>query len=147
MLILESPLNDPKSEKADVLYYIDCVVTTLFTLELIFKVVVMGFLLNGKDSYIRNPWNIMDFIIVAISLISILFRDAGSQLSVLKTLRMMRVARPLRMISRNQGLKIAVNSLFNSVPYIRDVIVVCFLFMLLASILCVNFYKGKFYTC
>jgi hypothetical protein len=104
-------------------------------------------LCNGKDSYIRNPWNIMDFIIVAISLISIIFRDAGSKLSVLKTLRMMRVARPLRMISRNQGLKIAVNSLFNSVPYIRDVIVVCFLFMLLASILCVNFYKGKFYTC
>ena len=101
MLILESPLNDPKSQKADILYYIDCVVTALFTFELIFKVIVLGFLLNGKESYIRNPWNIMDFIIVAISLISITFRDAGSKLSVLKTLRMMRVARPLRMISRN----------------------------------------------
>jgi hypothetical protein len=101
MLILESPLNDPKSTMMDNLYYIDIVVTILFTLELILKVIVLGFLLNGPESYIKNPWNIMDFIIVTISLISISFRDAGSKVSVLKTLRMLRVLRPLRMISRN----------------------------------------------
>lgn len=147
MLVLESPLNDPKSKMADNLFYIDIVVTALFTIELVLKVIVLGFLLNGKDSYIRNPWNIMDFMIVAFSLISISFRDAGSSVSAIKTFRMLRVLRPLRMISRNQGLKIAVNSLINSVPYIRDVIVVSFLFLLLFAILCVNFYKGTFYTC
>ena len=54
MLILESPLNDPNSEYADNLFYIDVVVTILFTFELVFKVIVLGFLLNGKESYIRN---------------------------------------------------------------------------------------------
>ena len=132
---------------ADNLFYIDIAVTILFTFELILKVIVLGFLLNGKDSYIRNAWNIMDFIIVAISLISISFREAGSKVSVLKTLRMLRVLRPLRMISRNQGLKIAVNSLINSIPFIRDVIVVSFLFLLLFAILSVNFFKGSFFTC
>ena len=78
MLILESPLNDPKSEMADHLFYIDIVVTALFTIELILKVIVLGFLMNGPESYIRNAWNQMDFVIVAISLISIIFRDAGS---------------------------------------------------------------------
>lgn len=89
----------------------------------------------------------MDFIIVAFSLVSISFRDAGSKVSVIKTLRMLRVLRPLRMISRNQGLKIAVNSLINSIPYIRDVIVVSVLFLLLFAILCTNFFKGSFYSC
>ena len=147
MLILETPLNDPDAPQADNLYYIDTVVTGLFTIELILKVIVFGFMFNGKDSYIRNAWNIMDFIIVVFSLISLSFRDAGSKVSAIKTLRMLRVLRPLRMISRNQGLKIAVNSLINSIPYIGDVIVVSLLFLLLFAILCTNFYKGTFYSC
>lgn len=147
MLVFESPLNDPKSEMADNLFYIDIVVTALFSIELILKVIVFGFAFNGKDSYIRNAWNIMDFIIVAFSLVSLSLRDLGSKVSAIKTLRMLRVLRPLRMISRNQGLKIAVNSLINSIPYIRDVIVVSLLFLLLFAILCTNFFKGAFYTC
>jgi hypothetical protein len=49
MLVLETPLNDPNSEMANNLFYIDSVVTTLFTMELLLKVVVMGFLLNPPD--------------------------------------------------------------------------------------------------
>ena len=147
MLMMETPLDNPNSERADILFYIDMVVTVIFTIELVLKVIVLGFAFNGKDSYIRNPWNIMDFCIVAISLISISFRDAGSKVSVLKLLRMFRVLRPLRMISRNPGLKIAINSLINSIPFIRDVMVVCFLFLLLFAILCVNFFKGTFFSC
>ena len=60
---------------------------------------------------------------------------------------MLRVLRPLRMISRNQGLKIAVNSLINSIPYIGDVIIVSLLFLLLFAILCTNFYKGLLFNC
>lgn len=132
---------------ADNLYYIDIVVTALFTVELILKVLVFGFMFNGKDSYIRNAWNIMDFIIVVFSLISLSLRDAGSKVGAIKTLRILRVLRPLRMISRNQGLKIAVNSLINAIPFIGDVLVVSLLFILLIAILCTNFYKGSFWNC
>ena len=47
MLVLETPLNDPNSEMSTNLGYIDNVFTALFTLELILKVIVMGFFLNG----------------------------------------------------------------------------------------------------
>lgn len=122
-------------------------VSGLFTVELILKVLVFGFLFNGPDSYLRNAWNIMDFIIVVFSLISLSLRDAGSKVSALKMLRMLRVLRPLRMISRNQGLKIAVFSLMNSIPFLVDVMVVSILFLLLFAILCTNFYKGAFWSC
>lgn len=114
-------------------------------MEMMIKVVVFGFITNGPDSYMRSAWNIMDFIIVDFSLISIFF--SGSNLGAIKTLRMLRVLRPLRMISRNPGLKIAVNALMNAIPFLGDIIVVSLLFLLLFAILCTNFYKGTFFSC
>jgi hypothetical protein len=36
----------------------------IYLLEMMFKVVSKGFIIN-KFSYLRNPWNILDFIVVA----------------------------------------------------------------------------------
>jgi membrane-anchored protein YejM (alkaline phosphatase superfamily) len=97
---------DPKGDLRNVLDQFDIVMTVLFTLELLIKVVVYGFMFNGEDSYMRNNWNLMDFVIVTFSLISIIFSDVD--LEIFKLLRMLRVLRPLRMISRNPGLRIAI---------------------------------------
>lgn len=32
------------------------------------KIVTLGFLWNGKDSYLRTKWNVTDFIIVVCSI-------------------------------------------------------------------------------
>jgi hypothetical protein len=69
MLVLETPLDDKESMKIKVLTYMDYVVTGLFTIEMILKVIASGFACNGKQSYLRNTWNIADFFIVVISLI------------------------------------------------------------------------------
>ena len=106
LLTLDNPLNDPKGKRVMILEDIDIVVSTIFAVESLLKIIVQGFLFNGKDSYIRNPWNIIDFVIVVFSLISIM--AAGVNLKFIKALRMLRVLRPLRMISRNPALKIAV---------------------------------------
>ena len=50
---------------------IDIVVTIIFVLECLLKVSVYGFLLNGQESYIRNPWNVIDFVIVVFSMVSL----------------------------------------------------------------------------
>jgi hypothetical protein len=106
LLALENPLDDPDSNYTFVLKKIDVVVSIIFTLELVIKVIVFGFIINGKDSYLNNAWNQMDFLIVTFSLISMSF--ANIKLGIFKVLRMLRVLRPLRMISRNPGLRIAV---------------------------------------
>jgi len=146
LLTLESPLDDPNGERGKILASIDVVVSTIFTIELLLKVVVYGFVINGPDSYLHNPWNVMDFIIVIFSLISIVFSE-GVDLGIIKVLRMLRVLRPLRMISRNPGLRIAVESLINAIPDIGNVLVVSLLFLLLFAILGTNFYKGVFFKC
>ena len=67
LLTLENPLDDPTSTKTEVLRYIDIVVTIIFVIECVLKITVWGFMLNGKESYIRNPWNVIDFAIVIFS--------------------------------------------------------------------------------
>ena len=93
----------------------------------------------------RDAWNILDFTIVCISIISIVLQDVD--LGILKVLRMARVLRPLRVISRNPGLRIAVMSLINAIPNIGNVMVVSILFLLLFAILGTNLYKGYFFYC
>ena len=74
----------------------------------------MGFLFNYKDnknSYIRNPWNIIDCLVVAFSL-SYLAVDS-SALKSLKAIRALRAFRPLRVISRNDALKVKICFVIN----------------------------------
>lgn len=145
LLIFENPLSDPNGTKALVLYVFDIIMTTLFSLEMVLKVIVSGFLCNGKNSYMLDNWCQLDFLIVLISIINLSVTTAD--LAFLKILRLIRVLRPLRMISRNPGLKIAVMSILYAFPPIKNVLVVSLLFLLLFAILFCTFFKGLFYSC
>jgi len=145
LLTLENPLDDPDSTKREVLSYIDIFVTSIFTFECLLKISVSGLLLNGNHSYLRNAWNIIDFLIVVFSIVSLSFSNVD--LKFVKAIRMLRVLRPLRMISRNEGLKVAVQSLINAIPGIGNVLVISGLFILLFAILGTNFFKGRFHYC
>ena len=120
-------------------------ITAIFCLESLLKIIVYGFVINGPESYLRISWNIMDFIIVIFSIISILLSDLNIQF--IKVIRMLRVLRPLRMISRNEGLKLAVLSLINAVPSIINALVISILFYILFGIFGTNYFKGTFYYC
>lgn len=145
LLTLENPLDDPNGNLAKNLYYIDIGVTSIFTIEMLMKIFVMGFMFCGSPSYMRNAWNILDFFIVTFSIISLSPIDV--ELKFLKVLRILRVLRPLRMISRNEGLKVAVLSLINAGPGIINVLVISVLFFLLFGILGVTYFKGEFFSC
>lgn len=75
-LALETPLDNPKGDKIRILGYIDLFMTVSFTFEAVVKIIAAGFLLAGKDSYIRQPWNILDFVIVFSALLGIIAGDA-----------------------------------------------------------------------
>lgn len=93
----------------------------------------------------RSIWNVFDFSIVMISVISI--NPNAHSLKTLKILRMGRVLRPLRVIGKNEGLKLALKTLIHGIPSIINVGIVAFIFYLIFGIFCVTFLKGKFYSC
>jgi hypothetical protein len=84
-------------------------------------------------------------IVVAFSIAGYAVGEAGYK--KVKVLRILRVLRPLRLISRNKGLKLAINSLLRSVPSLLNLLVLCFLFFLLFGIFGVNYFKGCLYSC
>ena len=53
-------------------------VTTVFVFEFLFKIIVFGFISNGPKSYVRDGWNLLDFLIVFISLLSIIFDNLNT---------------------------------------------------------------------
>ena len=139
---------------------LDFFFTFVFLVEAIIKIIALGFLFNNlrnKEAkpYIRVPWNILDFIVVTASVIDLMVELNNSEkktltlraLKVLRALRILRALRPLRMISRNEGLRLVVNSLLSSIPSMTNVMMVCLLFILIFAITGIDFFKGKFYSC
>jgi hypothetical protein len=53
ILVIDDPLLDPESELKMVLYFIDFIITLLFCGEALLKILALGFLINGKNSYLR----------------------------------------------------------------------------------------------
>lgn len=100
-------------------------------MEAALKIIALGFFWNyyGEiTAYIRNPWNILDFIVVVVSLVDTYYEFSNSSgqqnLSSIKALRAIRALRPLRMISKSKDLKIAILALFSSIPSMANVLLV-----------------------
>jgi hypothetical protein len=144
LLAIDNPLNDPEGDLAITIGYLDLIITILFTIECVIKIIVFGFAFNGPLSYLRNGWNVLDFLIVVLSLISLSSSGSGD-LSKIKALRTFRVLRPLRLISRNENLRLVINALIRSIPNVGNVIIICVFFFTILGVICVNYLKGAMY--
>ncbi len=75
------------------------------------KVIVMGFCV-GPKTYLKDPWNVLDFIIVFFSILTWILEALDSfDISFMRGFRALRALRPLRVVSKNEGIKTVVNSL------------------------------------
>uniref|UniRef100_A0A8C3J2X0 Voltage-dependent T-type calcium channel subunit alpha-1G n=1 Tax=Chrysemys picta bellii TaxID=8478 RepID=A0A8C3J2X0_CHRPI len=119
-------------------------------LQMTVKVVALG-LCFGEKAYLKSSWNVLDGVLVLISVIDILVSlvsDSGTKiLGMLRVLRLLRTLRPLRVISRAQGLKLVVETLMSSLKPIGNIVVICCAFFIIFGILGVQLFKGKFFVC
>jgi voltage-dependent calcium channel T type alpha-1H len=53
----------------------------------------------------------------------------------------------MRLISRNEQLKVAVRALFYAIPNILNITIIMLLFFLIFGVIAVSYFKGKFYYC
>uniref|UniRef100_A0A8D1CJJ1 Sodium channel protein n=1 Tax=Sus scrofa TaxID=9823 RepID=A0A8D1CJJ1_PIG len=126
-----------------ILEYADKVFTYVFIIEMLLKWVAYGF-----KVYFTNAWCWLDFLIVDVSIISLVANWLGySELGPIKSLRTLRALRPLRALSRFEGMRVVVNALLGAIPSIMNVLLVCLIFWLIFSIMGVNLFAGKFYYC
>lgn len=99
-------------------------------MEMVFKILGLGFILN-RGSYMRDPWNLLDFVIVVTGYIPLFFSSGGGV--NLSALRSLRVLRPLKTVTAIKKLRALILTIFNAVPYLVEIMVVLiFVFMIFA---------------
>ncbi|XP_072853564.2 voltage-dependent L-type calcium channel subunit alpha-1S isoform X1 [Pogona vitticeps] len=142
-LAAEDPIR-AESFRNKILGHFDTGFTTVFTVEIVLKMTAYGAFLH-KGSFCRNYFNILDLLVVAVSLISMGLES--SAISVVKILRVLRVLRPLRAINRAKGLKHVVQCVFVAIKTIGNIVLVTFLLQFMFACIGVQLFKGKFFYC
>uniref|UniRef100_A0A8C7K7R4 Voltage-dependent L-type calcium channel subunit alpha n=1 Tax=Oncorhynchus kisutch TaxID=8019 RepID=A0A8C7K7R4_ONCKI len=142
-LAAEDPVRND-SFRNQILGYADHVFTGLFTIEIILKMTAYGAFIH-KGSFCRNYFNILDLVVVSVSLISSGIQS--SAINVVKILRVLRVLRPLRAINRAKGLKHVVQCVFVAIRTIGNIVIVTSLLQFMFACIGVQLFKGKFFYC
>ncbi|XP_056660135.1 voltage-dependent L-type calcium channel subunit alpha-1D isoform X5 [Monodelphis domestica] len=118
----------------------------IFTVETFLKIIAYGLLLH-PNAYVRNGWNLLDFVIVIVGLFSVILEqltketEGGNHSSGksggfdVKALRAFRVLRPLRLVSGVPSLQVVLNSIIKAmVPLLHIALLVLFVIIIYAII-------------
>lgn len=134
LLALDEPLLSDPYQK-DTIHLSLLVISIIFVAEFALKVIVMGFI-KGPKTYLKDNWNILDFTIVFFSILTWILESFESiDISFVRGFRALRALRPLRVVSKNEGIKTVVNSLLNAIPALLNVLMIIILFLLVFGIL------------
>lgn len=119
------------------LYESEIVFTVTFTAEFVLKVIAQGFFL-GQGSYLRDPWNDLDFVVVVTALLTSI-----PNMPKMTAIRVFRVLRPLRSVSALPGLQKLVVSMLRSVPQLVSVVVLLQFIFTVFGIFGIQIFAGK----
>uniref|UniRef100_A0A0R3RAB8 Ion_trans domain-containing protein n=1 Tax=Brugia timori TaxID=42155 RepID=A0A0R3RAB8_9BILA len=128
-----------------ILEQIEYLFIVVFTIECVLKVIALGFLFH-PGAYLRNAWNILDFIIVVIGLVSTALSRMNIQGFDVKALRAFRVLRPLRLVSGVPSLQVVLNAILRAmIPLLHIALLVMFVIIIYA-IIGLELFCGKLHS-
>jgi hypothetical protein len=93
LLALDSPDMASHTHLIDAVHTMSIVVSVLFCVEASLKIIALGFFMS-RGSYLRDGWNILDFFIAILSVISAFITNA----TYFNGLRALRALRALKLI-------------------------------------------------
>eukprot|EP01049_Picozoa_sp_SAG25_P004878 SAG25_NODE_318_length_9953_cov_9.168561_9_plen_756_part_00 len=134
MLAIEPSVRDKNI--VDQLLILDWIFNAIFLVEALVKIVTLGFI-GHKGAYLRSAPNILDFFLVVSS-----FVFAG-----MKSLRSIRILRPLRAVFRSAGMKLVVSTLASSAAEVSNVGKLLAIVWTVFGILGVALFGGRFDRC
>lgn len=116
------------------------VLTILFAIEMILKILAQGFIVH-KNAYLRDAWSWLDFVVVITGIMEM------SEVSWFKVraLRTLRVLRPLRSIKAFPKMRKLVSSLVGSMKKLLNAVVFMLFIFMLFGILGIQQFQGTMY--
>ena len=142
ILMVQNPANSYAPEWQTGFVVADLILSSIFTIEMMTKIIAME--LIGKNAYLDDAWNKLDFIVVLSSWVNILVElfdfDLGIEVSTLRALRILRVLRSLKF---SQGIKTIMTTIADAMPLAANVVVfIAFLFVV-SGIIGVQMFRGS----
>ena len=124
--------------------------TFIFTAEFLVKVLDHG-LLYTKRAYLKDYWNVLDSVILAISwfdvIVDLFSLDSFKGGKIGKVLRLGRAFRPLRLLKRNEAMRTVIDALFGTLYPVAYVILFLLFTMWVFALLGMGLFAGKFFYC
>ena len=117
-------------ESLGMLSTIDRLALWIFVVELLIKMFVYRF------KFVKDGWNIFDFIIVAIALIP----NLGAGFSVLRALRIMRALRVMTIVP---SMRSVVGALLSALPGMTSVVIVLVLVFYIAAVMATQLFGAQ----
>ena len=127
----QSPLDPPGTDKAALIDIMEWVYLYIFTFELVAKIFSYGFVMQ-EGSYLHDAWCQLDFVVVGLAWIPILFPSFGNY----SVIRSVRALRPLRALKRVPGMPQLVSAVMTAFPKLGNVVALCaFIFLVFGRVL------------
>ncbi|XP_059091600.1 muscle calcium channel subunit alpha-1-like isoform X4 [Tigriopus californicus] len=130
-----------------VLEKIEYIFLVIFTGECVMKIIAYGFW-QHPTAYLRSAWNLLDFTIVMIGVISTILSTLKIEGFDVKALRAFRVLRPLRLVSGVPSLQVVLNAILMAmIPLLHIALLVMFV-MIIYAIIGLELFSGLLHkTC
>ncbi|XP_037956573.1 sodium channel protein 60E-like [Teleopsis dalmanni] len=109
----------------------------IYSIEMVIKIIAKGFLLN-KYTYLRNPWNWLDFVVITSG-----YATIGMDVGNLAGLRTFRVLRALKTVSIMPGLKTIINALLHSFRQLAEVMTLTIFCLMVFALFALQVYMGE----
>lgn len=108
----------------------DSMILVLFVIEIALKILLY------RTKFVKDPWNLFDFFIVAMSI-----APAAGSFSIFRTLRIVRTLRLLKSLPR---LRLIIESLLQSVPSISWIVVLLGIVYYIFAVIGVNMFGAGY---
>ncbi|XP_070165295.1 voltage-dependent calcium channel type A subunit alpha-1 isoform X14 [Polyergus mexicanus] len=118
----------------------------IFCVEATLKILALGFVLH-RGSYLRNIWNIMDFFVVVTGIVTAFSQGISLDMD-LRTLRAIRVLRPLKLVSGIPSLQVVLKSIIKAMAPLLQIGLLVLFAIVIFAIIGLEFYSGTLHkTC
>lgn len=147
VLALEEHLpNNDKTPLAISLESTEKYFLAIFSVEASLKIIALGLVMH-KNSYLRSVWNMMDYTVVVTGFVTIFISTEGTNFD-LRTLRAVRVLRPLKLVSGIPSLQVVVKSIIKAMAPLLQIALLVLFAIVIFAIIGLEFYNGIFHaTC
>ena len=131
----------PDDLRSVIAQWMDLVLSGLFFVEAVIRFGAFGYTV-----FISDKWNLIDLLIVLLSLTASIVEAAGISFGNFTILRTVRVFRPLRSVTALPAAKTLVLSIYSAIKSLEDVTVLYLLFIISFSIIGVTQFMGRLKT-